>query len=127
MADDGVLREVLDDLRHEAHRRRVQLLAALAYLVMAGGVLYLFSSIGEDSGSFEDVHDRTVLAGVGTGLTAAGVVLCVLTLVAERRVRLDPTPGREPGALPSRGRLVGATVLGATLVVLGLVALGRWT
>lgn len=127
MSDDGILREVFDDLRHETHRRRVQLLATLAYLVLAGGGLYLFSSIGEDSGSIEDVHERTTLAAVGTALSAVGVVLCVVTLLVERRVRTRPSPGREPGTLPSRGRLSAATVMGGALVAVGLLALGRWS
>lgn len=127
MSDDGVLREVLDDLRGEAHQRRVQLLAALAYVVLAAGLLYLFSSIGEDSGSFEDVHERTTLAAVGTGLSAAGTLLCVVTSVARHRVRTSPAMGREPATLPSRRGLAVATALGVALVGSGLLALSRWT
>lgn len=72
MSDQGVLREVYEDLRDELVQRRVQVLAAAAYVVLWLGFLYLFSSVGEDSRTFEDVHRRTTLAAVGTGLLAVG-------------------------------------------------------
>jgi ABC-type uncharacterized transport system permease subunit len=126
MSEPGLLREVLDDLRDELRLRRVQVLAAVAYIVLAAGGLYLFSSIGEDSRAFWDVHRRTTLAAIGTGLLGLAVLLSITTLVLERAERLRPTPGRQPGVLPSRRGLVAATVVGIVLAALGVLALSRW-
>lgn len=127
MAEDGLLQEVVDDVRTELRRRRLQVLAAVAYLVLAAGGLYLFSSIGEDSGDLADVHRRTTLAAVGTGLLAGGVLLCVATLVLDGVDRRRVTPGREPGARPDRRRLALATAGGTAAVAAGLLALSRWS
>ena len=104
MSGQGLLQEVVDDLRTELRLRHVQVLAAVAYLVLAVGGLYLFSSIGEDSHGTYDVHRRTTLAAVGTGITALGVLLCATTLVVDRRVRRRRELGGEPRHLPARRR-----------------------
>lgn len=126
MSEPGLLREVVDDLRDEWRVRRVQVLAVAAYVVLLAGGLYLFSSVGEDSRTFSDVHRRTTLAAVGTGLLAFGVLLSVTALAVERAVRLHPTPGRHL-LLPNRRWLAVATACGCLLTALRVVALGRWT
>ena len=123
----GLLREVYDDLRHEARLRRLQLLAGLAYAVLAAGGLYLFSAVGEDSGDFADVQGRTTLAAVGTGLLAVSSVLCGLTVVLVRADRRRPSSGREPGVLPDGRLLAATTALAVALTALGAWALTRWS
>lgn len=126
MSEPGVIREVWDDLRGEVSSRRLQVAAAFGYVVLTAGFLYLFSSIGEDSRTFSDVHRRTTLAAVGTGLLALGSVWCVLTLLLDRaaRNRTFPVPAHQ---LPNRRRLVVGALGGVVLVGLGVVGLVRWS
>ncbi len=123
----GLLQEVYEDLRHEVRLRRVQLLAGVAYTVLVAGGLYLFSSVGEDSHDFSDVHRRTTLAAVGVGLLVLAVLLCVLTGLLDRAARRRTEPGRERRVLPDRRWLAGMTTLGVVLVALGSLALTRWS
>lgn len=126
MSGSGVLREVWDDLRDELVRRRLQVVAALGYVVQAAGTLYLFSSVGEDSGTIADVHRRTTLAAVGTGLLAVGSLWCLVTLLLDRAARRRPVPV-PAHHLPDRRRLVVGAAGGTALVALGVVALLRWS
>ena len=126
MSSDGLLREILDDVRTECRQRRSQLLAGCTYLLVGFGGLYLLSSWGEDSGRRYDVHDRTTLAAVGVGLLVVGVVVGALTLATDRSMRRGLVPGASSGHLCSRGRVVTTMILGAVLVALGLAALVAW-
>jgi len=83
------LREIVHDLVIEVRDRRAQLLAALTYVVLAAGGLFLFSSIGEDSGQRYDNVARTTLAWVGMVILA---VLGVLTLLVHTNVRRRMQP-----------------------------------
>ena len=127
MAEQGLLQEVVDDLRTELRRHRVQVLAGVAYVVLGAGGILLFSAVGEDSGDFADVHRRTTLAAIGTGVLALGVLLCAATLVVDALVRRRAAAAYELRHLPERRRLVLVTVGGAVLVALGIVALARWS
>lgn len=127
MPEQSVLREVVDEVRHEVRRRPVQLLAATAYVLLAIGGLYLFSSVGEDSRTVSDVHRRTTLAAVGTGLLGLGVVVCGATFVLDRTARRRVDAGPYGRVLPNRRRLGGMTVLGTALAGLGVWALTRWS
>jgi hypothetical protein len=127
MSEPGLFREVVDELKDEWQVRWLQVLAVVAYVVVVLGGLYLFSSIGEDSRTFEDVHRRTTLAAVGTGVLVLGVLLSLTTLAVERAVRLHPTPGGQRAVLPNRRWLTVAAVGGCALAALGVVALTRWT
>lgn len=124
MSEQGVLREVWDDVRGELRQRRLQVLAGCGYAVLLFGILYLFSSVGEDSRTFSDVHRRTTLAAVGSGLLALGTLWCVVTLGLAGAARRRAVPAH---LLPNRRRLVLGAVGGTALVALGVVALLRWS
>lgn len=119
--DPGPVREVLDDLVTQLRRRRAQLLEAVTCIVLLAGALYLFSSIGEDSGNWYDTVQRSTLAAIGVGLLLLSVALGGVTLAVDRGVRRRAQPGALPYHLRSRRRLVGAMVLAGLLAAGGLV------
>jgi hypothetical protein len=127
LASAGPVREVLDDVRNELRLRRVQVLAAFTYLVLALGGLYLFSSIGEDSNGRSDTVLRTTLAAVGIGLLAFGVLMGGVTLVVDRYQRGRSSLSAPYHLLHSRLRVVVAMAAGVALIAAGLAALTRWT
>lgn len=127
MSSVSPLREVLDDVRTEVRTRRAQVLAGLTYAVLVAGGLYLFSSIGEDSGEHYDEVYRTTLAGVGVGVLALGVLLGIVTLAVDRDVRRRATPGAPRRHLRSRRRLVVTMVMCVGLISAGLFALAGWS
>lgn len=127
LASTSPVREVLDDVRNELRLRRVQVLAALTYLVLASGGLYLFSSIGEDSHGRSDTVYRTTLTAVGIGLLALGVLMGGVTLGVDRYQRRRASLSTPYRPLHSRLRVVVAMAVGAALIAAGLVALARWT
>jgi hypothetical protein len=125
MSSQSPLREIWDDLRTEARQRRAQLLAALTYVVLGAGGLYLYSSTGPDSDDWYDSVDRTTLAGVGIGLLTLGVLIGALTLRVDRSLQRSTTPGSAARPL-RRARLVAAMASGGVLVVAGVVAIRVW-
>ena len=126
MSSDGLLREILDDVRTEVWQRRCQVLAGCTYVFVGFGCLYLLSSRGEDSGQWYDTQDRTTLAAVGVGLLVLGVSLGAVTLAVDRSMRRRLVPGASSGHLCSRGRVVTITGIGVVLVAVGLAALAAW-
>lgn len=127
MSSVSPLREVLDDVLTEMRTRRAQLLAGLTYVVLTAGGLYLFSSIGEDSGEQYDQVYRVTLTGVGVAILALGVLLGLVTLAVDRDVRRRATPGAPPRHLRSPHRIVVAMLVGVVLISAGLFALTRWS
>ena len=125
MSSQSPQREIWDDLRAEARQRRAQLLAALTYVVLGAGGLYLYSSTGPDSDDWYDSVDRTTLASVGIGLLTLGVVIGALTLRVDRSLQRSTTLGSAPRPL-RRAHLVAAMAGGAVLVVAGVVAIRVW-
>jgi len=127
VSSPGLLREILDDARTELWARRSQVLAALTYVLVGFGVLYLLSSRGADSGQWYDTQERTTLAAVGVVLLGLGVLLGAVTLAVDHDVRRRHVP-RTSSDLPcNRGRVVAVMVVGAALVAVGLSALATWT
>ena len=127
MSHTGPLREVLDDVRTELWLRRAQVLAALTYVVIGFGAIYLMSSVGEDSGALWDSVDRTTLAAIGVGSLAVGVALGGVTLAVDRDVRRRQVPGAPPRYVRRRKRVVVAMLVGTVLIAAGLSALSRWS
>lgn len=125
MSGQSPLREIWDDLRTEARQRRAQLLAAVTYVALGAGGLYLYSSIGPDSDDWYDSVDRTTLAGVGIGLLALGVSLGAVSLLVDRTLQRSTTLRSAPKPL-RRGRLLAAIAVGAVLIVAGVVAIRVW-
>lgn len=125
MSSQGPLREIWDDLRTEARRRRAQLLAASSYVALVAGGLYLYSSTGPDSDEWYDSVDRTTLAGVGIGLLALGVVLGAVSLRVDRILQRSTTLQVAPQPL-RRARVITAMAVGAVLIVAGIVAVRVW-
>jgi hypothetical protein len=121
------LREILHDLVTEVRDRRAQLLAALTYVVLASGGLFLFSSIGEDSGDAYDTVARTTLAGVSIGILSAGVLLGALTLAVDAGVRRRVRPGALRRHVQHRIWMVMAMTAGVALIATGSWALTRWS
>lgn len=121
------LREMMHDLFIEVRDRRAQLLAVLTYVVLASGTLFLFSSIGEDSGDAYDTVARTTLAAVSIGMLAAGVLLGALTLAVDAGVRRRVRPGALRRHLQHRIRVVVAMAAGVALIAAGSFALNRWS
>jgi hypothetical protein len=127
MASVGPVREVLDDVRHEFRLRRAQVLAALTYVVLAAGGLYLFSSIGQDSHGRSDTVYRTTLTAVGIGLLALGVLMGGVTLAVDRYQRRRASLSTPYHPLHSRLRVVVAMAVGAVMIAAGMAALARWS
>jgi hypothetical protein len=119
-------REILDDVLTELRRRRTQLLAALTYIVLGAGAIYLFSSLGADSDEWYDTVDRTTLAGVGIGLLALAIMLGAGTLTVDRKLsQRQYGPTSTPRL--RRGRVVAAMAVAAVLIGGGVVALRSWS
>jgi hypothetical protein len=121
----GPLREVLEDVRAELWQRRAGLLAGLTYVMVGFGALYLLSSTPRDSGQRWDSMERTTVAVIGIGLLAAGVLLGAVTLVVDRSVRRREVLGAPPSHVHSRGRVIGAMVIGVVLIAVRLAASAR--
>ena len=119
----GPLRDVLVDVRTELWQRRARLLAGLTYVMVGFGSLYLLSSTPRDSGQRWDSMERTTVAIIGVGLLALGVLLGAVTLVVDRSVRRREMVGAAPGHVHSRGRVIAAMLIGATLILVRLAAL----
>jgi hypothetical protein len=125
--DRGPVREVLDDVRTELWDRRAQVVAALGYVVLTAGVLYLFSSIGADSRNWYDVTHRTTLAAIGIGLLLGCLPVFAAALVVDGRVRRDARPGAVPRHLRSRRRIQLVMLAAALLAAAGAAALAAWS
>jgi len=125
--DRGPVREVLDDVGRELRDRRAQVVEGLAYVVLLAGVLYLFSSVGQDSGNWYDVTHRTTLAAIGIGLLLGGAAVAALALVVDGQVRRSTRPGAVPRHIKSRRRVYGAMALGVALAAAGTLALIAWS
>lgn len=126
MSTPGPGREILDDVRTELRRRRTQLAAALTYVVLGAGGIYLFSSLGADSDEWYDSVDRTTLALVAIGLLSLGIVCGAVTIMMDRRRAQGPR--ERSTALPiHRGRVMTAMAVGAVLIGAGAVALRSWS
>lgn len=114
------VREVLDDVRYELRRRPAQVAAFVTYVVLLGGAIYLFSSIGADSRTAFDTVERRTLSAIGAALLDVGVLVGAVALVLDRNARLGGRSGSQP--LGSRKRFVVVLAAALAVSVVGWIA-----
>ena len=105
------------DVWTEVRARRAQLMAALMYVFLVFGVLWVFSAIGRDSIYFWDTVERSTNAIVGVVILGLALPFGVAALVFYRRDGQLSLPGERSLGLRHPGWIVIGLILAVALML----------
>lgn len=112
--------------RAEFGRQRARAVAALAYLFLGAGALWLVSAIGKDSHYWYDTVEQSTNAAVGVALLGIALPFGVWALFLDRKDQHLYAPGETALGLRRPRQLLGCLVVAAIAMLAVTAVLLGW-